>query len=293
MKITLAPLPWNWSTARQRDYYLRVADEADIDAVCLGQLLCNKRPFAPEGVIARLEAAEKRVILSTSILPRTPDDRADVRRIAAIRDHLVEANDMTAVALLKHRPHALGPFITICNEDSLRILAANGATSACLSFDLPGKTIARLAKASPIPLECQVFGHAPLAISARCFAARTAGRTRDNCGMACARNGGKPVAVNTLENAPFLLMNGPQVMSQRCTNLLREIPRLTEMGITSLRIQPENDIDPAELASLIRQAADGRMSPDEAWTASERLAPELVFCNGFFHNHPGHENVKP
>ncbi len=71
-KLTIGPLFFNWPLERQRDFYLRLADEAPVDSVCLGEVVCAKRvpflePLWPE-VIERLGRAGKEVVLSTPAL---------------------------------------------------------------------------------------------------------------------------------------------------------------------------------------------------------------------------------
>ena len=44
--LTLGPLLFHWPAHKRRDFYLRIADEAPIDTVYLGEVVCSKRePF--------------------------------------------------------------------------------------------------------------------------------------------------------------------------------------------------------------------------------------------------------
>ena len=58
MKLTLGPVLFNWSTSAWSDFYARIADEAPIDRVIVGEAVCSKRsPFridASADVIERL-----------------------------------------------------------------------------------------------------------------------------------------------------------------------------------------------------------------------------------------------
>lgn len=67
--LTLGPVLFNWPAERWRDFYARIADEAPVDAVVVGEIVCSKRaPFlAPvmDEVIARLAAAGKEVWLAS------------------------------------------------------------------------------------------------------------------------------------------------------------------------------------------------------------------------------------
>ncbi len=291
MKLSLAPLPYPWPEDEREGFYLRVADEADIDTVFLGEIACPKRPPISDRIRERLEKAGKEVIPSTPVLPAGANGADGLRERMPSMDPLMEANDMSAVAALRGRPHTLGPFLPIHNTGALRVLAEGGAIRACLPFDLPGHAIAQMAAGSPIPLEVQVFGHAPLAISARCFSAHATRRLRKSCQLACLSGGGRAMDIGTLEGSPFLRASGPLVLSARCTSLLREIPRLAAMGISALRIQPESCAHPADVARLVRSVLSGEIAAKDAQDRIQKLAPGTVFCNGFFHNHPGHKDI--
>ena len=77
--LTLGPVLFNWQPERWRDFYFRIADEAPVETVYLGEAVCSKR--APlfdehfEAVAARLEAAGKTVVLSTLAEVFLPADR--------------------------------------------------------------------------------------------------------------------------------------------------------------------------------------------------------------------------
>ena len=40
--LTLGPVLFNWSPDRLRDFYARIADEAEVDRVHLGEVVCGK-----------------------------------------------------------------------------------------------------------------------------------------------------------------------------------------------------------------------------------------------------------
>ena len=39
-KLTLGPVLFNWTPEAWRDFYLRIADEAPVDTVCIGDKVC-------------------------------------------------------------------------------------------------------------------------------------------------------------------------------------------------------------------------------------------------------------
>ena len=67
--LVMGPVLFNWTPEDWRDFHFRMADEADVDVVCVGEVVCSKRApfFEPymADVIERLLAADKQVILFT------------------------------------------------------------------------------------------------------------------------------------------------------------------------------------------------------------------------------------
>lgn len=287
-KLTLGPVLFNWAPEAWRDFYFGIADEAPVDSVCLGEVVCSKRRplFEPylAAVVERLERTGKEVVFSTLALIMDERELAHVRAIAATEGLYVEANDISAAALLAGRPHVIGPFINVYNEATLAYLVERGATRVCLPVELPAESLAVLAASSDVELEVQVFGRLPLAISARCYHARSCGLLKDNCQFVCDQDP-DGMDVETLDGVPFLAINGPQILSSTYGNLWGELKALKEMGIRRFRLSPHNT-DMVQVARLFRDGLDGRDPPQ----AEERLA-ELVngaaFSNGFFHGVEG------
>jgi collagenase-like PrtC family protease len=58
MRLTLGPLLFNWPAERWRDFYARIADEAPVDRVVLGEVVCSKRQPFHEALI-RTDTKEK------------------------------------------------------------------------------------------------------------------------------------------------------------------------------------------------------------------------------------------
>ncbi len=45
-ELTLGPIPYHWPAGRKLDFYARIADEAPVGTVYLGETICSKRaPF--------------------------------------------------------------------------------------------------------------------------------------------------------------------------------------------------------------------------------------------------------
>ena len=87
MDLTIGPNQFFWDAAIWRDFYLRLADEAPVERVVLGELICSKRlPFYhthfPE-VIERLrpnDVGKTNLMSSPALAPLTPPLRANSKR---------------------------------------------------------------------------------------------------------------------------------------------------------------------------------------------------------------------
>lgn len=289
MSLTLGPLLFNWPADRWRDFYARIADEAPIDTVCVGEVVCSKRlPFFSDvlpDVIERLERGGKTVILSSLALPTL---RRELRYGATLAEasQMVEANDVSILPHLIGRPHAIGPLINVYNEAAARFLVEKGACRIALPPELPAASIAAIAAAVPeTTVEVWAFGRVPLAISARCYHARLHGRTKDSCQFVCEKDlDGLPV--DTLDGEEFLAINGVQTLSQSYCNLIVDAHLLADYGVKALRLSPHT-WDMVAVSQIFRDTLDGTREPAHAMRALHALAPEAVFSNGFMHGTNG------
>ncbi len=289
-KLTLGPVLFNWKPERWRDFYLRIADEAEIDSVHLGEVVCSKRqpffdPLMPQ-VIERLSAAGKEVVLSSLALVMTAKEREAAQTLAGVEGFLTEANDLSFAAALKGRPFVVGPFVNVYNEGTLAYLAGLGAKRVCLPIEVPGSTIAYLAAQGLAEIEVQVFGRLPLAMSARCYHARSRNLSKDGCQYVCGEDA-DGMAVDTMDGKPFLTVNGTQTMSYRYHNLLGELAALRNAGVGRFRLWPQS-CDMVAVAALFRRVLDGQIDPSEANRLLADLAPDAEFANGYIHGREGH-----
>ena len=290
MQLSLGPALYNWQPERWRDFYFRIADEAPVDAVVVGEIVCSKRApfFEPHlpAVIERLQDAGKQVLLGSLILVSQRRERRQTAALAEAPDNLVEVNDLTCLRSIAGRPHAIGPFVNIYNEASAAFHARQGATRICLPPELPLQSIAAIAAALPeVVFEVFAFGRVPLAISARCYHARIHKLAKDNCRFVCEKDS-DGLALRTLEQQDFLTVNGVQTLSYSCANLLKDIGALQKSSVGSLRLSPQ-DCDMVMVSRTFRDVLDGR---DDAESGSRRLAdlyPHRPFANGFLHGEPG------
>jgi O2-independent ubiquinone biosynthesis protein UbiV len=281
-KLTLGPVLFNWSPDKWRDFYLRIADESPVDVVYLGEVVCAKRLpfFAPclPDVVERLERAGKDVVFSTLALVMSNRESGLIRDLVS-DDRLIEANDISAVSRLAGRNHVIGPYINAYNESTLQLLMRRGAVRACLNCELPLASIRLLAR-SAMPLEVQVFGRAPLAISARCYHARAENLHKDGCRFVCDRDP-DGLDVETIEGQPFLAVNGVQTLSHSCISLAGHLRELVDLGIRFFRLSPHS-VDMIEVARRFRDVLDGRRTAADANRALQALVGRMQLSDGFY-----------
>ncbi|ODT77974.1 MAG: U32 family peptidase [Pelagibacterium sp. SCN 64-44] len=289
LKITLGPVPYLWSGEKWRDFYYRIAESGHVDAVTLGEVVCSKRdhftrPFLGT-VIERLQKSGKTIAIGSLALV-TQEREAMATRQLASGPALVEANDLSALRLLAGKPHHVGPFVNVYNGATARLLTRNGAVRICLAPELPATSIAAIIAGAPeTEFEIIAFGRLPLAISARCAHARAKGRSKDNCQFVC---GEEPdgLDVDTLDGQAFLTINGVQTMSRHCQVLLRELPALQAMGVTHLRLSPQ-DCDMAAVAAIFAQVRDGAIDAEEGVGRLREVYDAAPYANGFLHGDAG------
>ena len=292
-ELTLGPVLFNWAPEVWRDFYFRIADEAPVETVIVGEVVCSKRaPFLAEhipAVIERLQGAGKQVVLASPILATTERERDAVRELVdSAGDFIIEANDMGCVAQLGGKPHWVGPFVNVYNEATLAWMAKRGAASVSLAGELTESAVSALALAAAglgVDLEVQVFGRLPLAISVRCYHARAHGLHKDNCRYVCNEDP-DGLTVDTLDGEDFLSVNGLQTLSHTYVGLTHEVEALQRMGIRRLRLSPHT-ADMVAVAALFRQLADGALGAGDARAKLLEIAAPAKLSNGFFHDREG------
>ncbi len=289
MRLTLGPVLFNWPTPMWADFYARIADEAPVDRVVIGEVVCSKRsPFRMDvigDVIERLERAGKEVALSALALPTL---KREIAEVASLADwgHLVEINDVTGLSAIADTPHIVGPLVNVYNEETLAELEAMGSATVSLSPELPLSSIAILGAAKrKADLEVFAFGRAPLAISARCYHARAHGLPKDGCKYVCEYDL-DGLQVDTLDGQSFLAVNGVQTLGSGVTVLAQDIPQLRAMGVSRLRLSPHT-CDMVAVASAYRDLIDGRSAWTELVARIGALKLPAAIVNGYLHGKAG------
>jgi collagenase-like PrtC family protease len=293
VKLVLGPILFHWPPEKRADFYARIADEAPVDVVCLGEVICSKRaPFsAPHDVAIaeRLQRAGKTVVFSSLAEVMLRREREMTAGLCTLGEYAIEANDASAFFHLSGRPHRVGPLLNVYNEETLRYLAQRGAVHFSLPPELPRERVRILASAARelnVGIEIQAFGRLPLALSARCYHARAHGRTKDNCQFVC-ENDRDGMTLRTLEGKEFLAVNGVQTLSHAYHCLLTEMPDMAAIGVTHVRLSPHT-LDMAAIARLFRDVLDGAMHPKEAEQSLLAFGHMPAIVNGFWNGQPGY-----
>jgi collagenase-like PrtC family protease len=294
-KLTLGALLYNWSPERIRDFYFRVADEAEIDRVYYGEVVCSKRlplynKFTEE-ILTRLKNAGKEVFLSSLALV---ENEREIKQLKKLLDNEhgfeVEINDLSLMPSLHGYKFAVGPYINIYNEGSACFFANAGARIITLPFELCRENIKTICQASKAEIELQVFGKAPLAISARCYHARNYGLTKDSCQFICG-NDEDGMQVKTINQQKFLTINGTQTQSNSYINLIQEIDDLEKIGVTSHRISPHSGHF-FDVVKCFKSLHKKTISTTEAATKIRQLYPNASFSNGFYYEKSGNNYIQ-
>lgn len=290
LEITLGPLLFNWPAERTADFYARIADEAPVERVYLGEVVCGKREPLLQHTLAeaaeRLERAGKVVVWSTMALPMTRRDRKGVSELAARGDLLVEINDAGALWTRDGAPFVAGPMLNIYNEAAARELAARGCVRLCANVELSLPAIAALSAGCPgLEIELFAFGRLPLALSGRCYHARAHGLHRDSCRYVCDRDP-DGMAVRTLGGQDFLAVNGVQTLSHAYQVADLEVGELRAAGVDALRLSPHT-ADMVAVAGVFRAFADARTDRDELRAALAEAGAPGPFVAGYLRGEAG------
>lgn len=290
MDLAIGPLLFNWAPDRVETFYARIADEAPVRTVYLGEVVCGKRQPLLQDVLARaaerLETAGKTVIWSTLALPSTPRERRLAAELAADPDHLIEAGDMSAVWSRAPAPFVAGPLLNVYNAPAAMELVRMGCVRLCANVELPLTSVAEIAQACPgLELELFAFGRLPLALSSRCAQARMEGLHRDACRYVCDRHpDGMDVA--TLEGQDFLAVNGLQTLSHGCQLVDVPVEALEAAGVSMLRLSPHS-LDMVAVSRLFHDFVEGRITPRELAREIELLGPPGPLVSGYLHGAAG------
>ncbi len=297
---SLGPILYYWNKNTVLDFYSSIA-ESHFDIVYLGETVCSKRRelrFEDWLEIAKvLSECGKQVVLSTLTLLEAKSEVKALNRFCEQSRLLIEANDMAAVSVCeKNRlPFVSGASVNVFNEHALRVLQKKGLERWCPPFELPYSEIrdikqylstnldAKEQSLSAPEIEVTVYGHIPLAYSARCFTARSLKRTKDQCERVCIEYpAGRKIIAQ--DGTTLFTMNGIQTLSGLKQNLIKDTSTVCEVADV-LRLYPETNPDgKIEDMEAVRQSFQ---SVIEGKIDAAMHFNRNTDSNGYWHKIPG------
>lgn len=292
-KLTLGPVFFHWPAERLADFYCRIADEAPVDRVHVGEVVCGKRmPFSDPvwpDVIERLERGGKEVVLSTLAAPATVRERKSLQELCG-DTRLVEINDISALPARTGQPFVAGPFVNVYNEGTARFLINQGAQTICPPVELSAKNIGAIARDCPeAEFEIFAFGRLPLALSGRCYHARLHGLHKDSCQFTCEKDL-DGLAVDTADDQAFLAINGVQTLSNQTQAACPSPEELAGHNIRRVRLSPHS-CDMVTVAKIYRDLLDGREEAEGSRFLLSCLELPGRMVDGFLRGNPGCQPV--
>lgn len=261
MRLTLGPLQFFWPRDTVYAFY-REAAQWPLDVIYLGETVCSKRRElrTRDWVDLAHELADsgREIVLSSLALLEAESELSSLRRLVENGRLRVEANDMSAVQLLRERglPFVGGPALNVYNHATLRLLQEDGLQRLVLGVEHGRAAIEEWrAHVESLPeIEVAGWGRLPLAYSARCFTARALDLAKDDCGFRCIDYpDGLPLA--SRDGTPFLTVNGIQVQTSGACDLGPELEELRAAGVDLVRLCPQRD-GMAEIVARFRHALD-------------------------------------
>ncbi|WP_332638906.1 ubiquinone anaerobic biosynthesis protein UbiV [Brevundimonas sp.] len=293
IQLTVGPLLFNWAPDRIRDFYARIADEAPVDRVYLGEVVCGKRAPLVDAALAdaadRLTQAGKTVVWSSLGLPALRRDRKAIAALSAEQEILVEINDISG---LQGRTGAFvaGPLLNIYNEGAARELMRRGCVRLCANVELSLEAVTAIGVACPgLEIELFAFGRLPLALSGRCYHARHHGLHKDACQFICDRDP-DGLVLKTLDGRDFLAVNGVQTLSHGVQLVDGAGAALRAAGVTALRLSPHT-ADMVAVAAALRDRVDGRIDRTELVARVVASGPPGELVGGYLRGQAGLETI--
>ncbi|EZI32405.1 putative protease [Pantoea agglomerans] len=257
MQYALGPVFWYWPTDTL-EYFYQQAARSSADIIYLGEAVCSKRratPYARWMALAReLAASGKQVVLSTLALLQSPSELKELQRYVENGEFLIEANDIGTVnmAAERHLPFIAGPTLNVYNADTLQLLVKEGMTRWCMPVEMSRDWLLQLLEQcetrgirQQFEVEVLGYGHLPLALSARCFTARSENRAKDDCETCCI-NYPTGRRVNSQEGQQVFVLNGIQTMSGYCYNLGNDLAGMRGQ-VDCIRLSPQDVTTLAEI----------------------------------------------
>ena len=292
MKISLGPTPFNWGIEKLKQFYQEMA-ETPLDTIFIGEVFCEKRNTLTlkelEELMLPLQKKGKELYFSTGSLIT---DNSQWKRLLQ-RSEMecgIEANTIGIVHDHKGTKKIVaGPFLNIYHHRSVRFLERFNLAGIVLPFELSKKSIESITSKVKTPVEVVAYGNLPLAVSWRCYIARSCGLSVKRCQFKCMHYP-RGIMAENLDGIPLFLINGPYIMSANKRCLIRELEELKTMGVSSIRIIPQYE-NTSEIVRIFRQAMDHQLSPQDAFEQLSYLSQSSL-TNGWFYGEAGWKYIE-
>lgn len=289
LKISLGPILYYWPRQQVLEFYDWV-QESSVDIVYLGETVCAKRNQLRSDdwfeLAQRLSESGKQVVLSSMALLEAESDLQRLQRLCDNGQFMVEANDVSAVQMMRGAEFVAGHSVNIYNCRTLNLLAGQGMRRWVLPLELSAQTLEDMQRCRPVGLETEVFayGRLPLAYSARCFTARAHNLPKDDCQYRCL-DYPEGMTLSAQDGNRFLAINGIQTQSARTMNLMPELYRLQRLQVDVIRISPQSR-HTGRVVDCFRSCLQGTMDPAEGDALLQSLMP-VGSCSGYWHGAAG------
>ncbi|AIX75088.1 MAG: U32 family peptidase [Mixta calida] len=250
MKYSLGPVLWYWPTETLADFY-QAAAESSAEIVYLGESVCSKRRATrfPQWLefAHLLQESGKQVVFSTLALVQSTSELQEIKRYVDNGEFLIEANDLGTVNMAAEQklPFVVGHALNCYNAMTLRMLLRLGMTRWCMPVELSRDWLLGIQQQcdelgihGKFETEVLAYGHLPLALSARCFTARSENKPKDECETCCI-NYPQGRRVLSQEDQQVFVLNGIQTMSGYCYNLGNDLTSMHGL-VDVVRLSPEN-----------------------------------------------------
>lgn len=291
MDLSLGPVLFDWSREDLLNFYDEVADYP-VSIVYLGEVVCPKMAGLTisdlETVGKKLEKAGKKVYISSLALVADKMDKEITRQIMDL-PFAIECNDPAALQLGKGKELVAGPHINSYNIPTVNFLKKAGISRLVFPVELSTSSMKTVADECDIQTEAFAYGNLPIAFSWRCYTSRAFGLLKSNCKHDC-RKFPEGMLIEDLDHKPLFKLNGTQVLSGKCSNLIREVDDLKVAGINTLRISPQHKVT-KEVVHIFQKRISGEINADEAMALLTPLE-KIGFCNGWAHDQAGLEYLE-
>ncbi|QHM73712.1 U32 family peptidase [Mixta intestinalis] len=282
MKYSLGPVLWYWPTEKLADFY-QAAAESSAEIVYLGESVCSKRRATrfPQWMDFARQLAEsgKQVVFSTLALVQSTSELQEIKRYVDNGDFLIEANDFGTVNMAAEQklPFVVGHALNCYNAVTLRMLLRLGMIRWCMPVELSRDWLINIQQQchelgihGKFEVEVLAYGHLPLALSARCFTARSEDKPKDDCETCCIKYP-QGRRVLSQEDQQVFVLNGIQTMSGYCYNLGNDLTSMHGL-VDVVRLSPE-DKGTLEMIDRFRANEQGQ---------APLMVAQRNDCNGYW-----------